>query len=84
MIGFVGLDGLSFATERAGGSYVFLHRLTNAVRHEPCGFVGNAHHTVQLVGRHALLAGGIQMKAENPLRQRIFERSMTVPTVTVK
>jgi hypothetical protein len=36
------------------------------VAHEPCGFVGDAEHTVDLMGAHALLTGAQQMIAQQP------------------
>ena len=42
--GFVGLYDLAAAAH--GREASFTHRLTNAVRHEPSGFVGHAQHAV--------------------------------------
>ncbi len=45
-IGFVGFYGFAFATKGAGGVCVLFHGLTNAVGHEPSGFIGNAQHAM--------------------------------------
>ena len=52
MIGFVGLDDLAFATKWRA---VILHRLTDAVFHEPRSVIGDAKRAVQLVCAVALL-----------------------------
>jgi len=53
-VGFVGLDRLAFAAKLPVVGRP--HRLADAVRHEPRRFVGDAEHTVDLMGAHALLA----------------------------
>lgn len=52
-IGLVHLDRAASAAQR--GDTGFAERFADAVRHEPCGFVGNAERAVQLVRAHALL-----------------------------
>ncbi len=52
-VGFVALDGLSASAERARISW--RHGLTKPVHHEPSRFVGDAQHTVHLVGADAFL-----------------------------
>lgn len=46
------------------------HGKADTMGHEPSGLVGDAEHTVQLVGRDALLAGRHQVRGENPLVER--------------
>ena len=46
------------------------HRFANAHRKEPCALIGDAKHAVELVARNTFLAGGHQIKAEHPLRER--------------
>jgi len=52
----VDLDMLASAANR-WGLVARAHRLADAVGHEPRRLVGDDEHTVQLVGRNALLAG---------------------------
>ena len=49
-IGFVGFNGLSFATHRTATLCRDRHGSANAVFHEPSGLVGNANRAVQLMG----------------------------------
>jgi hypothetical protein len=50
--------GFNSAAARAHQACVLrLHRLSNAVGHEPSGLVGDAEHTVQLMRANGLLAG---------------------------
>lgn len=48
------------------------HRFAQAVHHEPCRFVRNAKHAVDLMRGHALLAGNHKKECRKPLRQRDF------------
>lgn len=70
-IGFIGFDDARgrVAAERAIG-FVGLHRFTDAMAHEPSGFVGDAEHTFDLLRAHALLAGAKQVIAEQPFVKR--------------
>jgi hypothetical protein len=64
------LDEHSFAAEWAGVINTEIrHRLTDAMRQEPCGLQGDAEDAVQLVGAHALLAGTEQMHRLEPHMQ---------------
>lgn len=45
------------------------HGFTDAVHHEPRGFVGDADHALDLLRAHALLRCSHEMRAENPLVQ---------------
>src|SRR5712692_1985377 len=62
--GFVGLKHFAAAAEDAA---VRLHRLAQAVAHEPGGLVGHAKHAVELVAAHAFLAGSEQRSGHEPL-----------------
>src|SRR5437016_3157745 len=52
--GFINLD---FAAETATSQFI-LHRQPHAVKHEPRGFLGNAHCTVDLPRTDAVLGVG--------------------------
>ena len=54
-VGFVSFD--NSATRAEGRESIIFHGFTDAVRHEPCSFQGNAQGAVQLVGADAFLAG---------------------------
>jgi hypothetical protein len=47
-----------------------LHRLPDAVRHEPGALIGHAEHPVKLMRAHALLGRAEQVEREQPLIQR--------------
>lgn len=66
-VGFIGFDDArgSIAAKRAIGAIGF-HGLANAVAHEPRGLVGDAQHTFDLLGAHALLGRAKQVIAEQP------------------
>ena len=67
----VDLNGLAFA---ANGRELFrAHGLANAMAHEPCGLVGHAKHTAELMAGNALLAAGQEMG-------RIFDARLTPDT----
>src|SRR5215831_5216809 len=52
--GFVGFNEFAFATERF---WVDLpHRLANTVSHKPCGLIGDADRSMELVRRESLFA----------------------------
>src|SRR5687767_2476544 len=70
VIGFIGLHDLASSAKRRG--FVIAHSFTDTMRHEPSGFVCHAEHAVQLVGAHALLGSGHEMKGANPLVQGDF------------
>ncbi len=81
-IGFVGFNNFAFAAKRAG-VHVF-HRFTDAMRHEPCGLVGDAERAVQLMAADMpFLDEPRRCIASHHLLSGILERSNTVPTVTV-
>jgi hypothetical protein len=83
----VALDDLAFTADRRG--VLVAHGLAQTHGHEPSGLVGHAQHALHLLGGDALLAGAHQMSGQHPLVQAdllcrpIFERSNTVPTVTL-
>ncbi len=55
-VGLVNFNGLVRAAESASGLVaVVAHAFPYTVAHEPRGFVGNAEHSVKLMGGHALL-----------------------------
>lgn len=65
---YVGLVGLKLAAafnERAG-----LHCETDAMQHEPCGFLRNADRPVDLVGANPILAVSDHPNGDEPLVQR--------------
>src|SRR5207248_3217512 len=51
-----------------------LHRVTDAVAHEPGRLVGDLERTVKLVGAHALLGRADQVEGPEPLVQRDVTR----------
>ena len=46
-----------------------VHRFTDAVRHEPRGFVGHAKHALQLLGTDPLLGGAHKVGGVHPLME---------------
>jgi hypothetical protein len=66
-IGFVGLDGLTFAADRAA---VVLYSLPDAMAQEPGGFHAAAKHSLKLPGADAFLAGAHQVDDLEPQVQR--------------
>src|SRR5690242_1691313 len=67
-IGLVHFDRAAARAEQAG---VFAgHGLTDAMRHEPCGLIGDAEHVVNLVRADRLLAGAHQMHGHQPFIER--------------
>src|SRR5579872_380095 len=67
-IGFVALDNLTLATERAGA--VIAHGLANAVRHEPSRAISDLERAMELMRAKALLGTGVEAEAQEPLVQR--------------
>src|SRR5665213_531535 len=67
-IGFVDFNNLVRAAERAKPAVT--HGLTNAMAREPCRFVGQPEHAMDLVGADALLAANHQMQDQQPLVER--------------
>src|SRR5436190_11425418 len=67
LIGLVDLDRLTLAAHRLAA--VSLHRLAQAVAHEPGALVGDAQHAAHLVGAHALLGGAQDEGRLQPLVQ---------------
>ena len=70
--GFVHFDGAAALPEYFKA--IRLHRLADAVPHEPRGFEGHAEGAVQLVGADALLAGCDQEDGLQPKAQRNMAR----------
>lgn len=66
----VGLYDLAATTKRT--TVNLGHRLAQTMLHEPGGLVSYAQRAVQLVGAHALFAGGHQVSRQNPLVQGKF------------
>lgn len=69
-IGFVALDNLVLAADRAACLWIKAHGFPDAHGKKPCALVRDAQHSVELVRGDALLRSGHKMEAENPLRQR--------------
>lgn len=69
---FVNLDRLPFAAERASFfGEQFAHSFADTVGHEPRGAVAaKAEHPMKLQGTNALLAGGHQVRGQQPFVQR--------------
>ena len=63
--GFVCLDELSFAAQCR--EFAFAHRFADAVHHEPCRFIRDAKHAMQLTGAHAFFAGADEEGGHQPL-----------------
>lgn len=63
---FIGLNDLAASPDRAAVN-LGLESLADTVRHEPSRFVGHVQHAVQLVARHAFLAGAKQVRSQYPL-----------------
>src|SRR5215218_3302993 len=68
-IGFVNFYDLVRATE-AAGHLAFIHGFTDAMHHEPSGFVAAAYHAMHLQCTHSLLAGIEQVDREAPFAER--------------
>ena len=67
-IGFIDFDYcIGTAAEWTRG---LVHGFADAVAHEPSGLVGDAEHTVDLMGAHAFLAGRQHVGREQPLVER--------------
>ena len=67
-IGFIGFDNGIRTAQRAGrGSTI--HSFTDTVAKEPCGLIGYAQHALHLLGAHALLGRGHDMRCQQPLVQ---------------
>lgn len=64
----IDLDRLAFSPKRLRMKVA--HALADTVPHEPCRFIGHPEHAVQLVRRHALLAGTHKPVGERPLVER--------------
>jgi hypothetical protein len=71
-VALVGLDNLMVAAERTGSLRRLNHdrSLAETMKQEPRGLVAGADHPVQLMRRHAGLAGGHQASGQNPLGER--------------
>ena len=67
-IGLVGFDDLAGTADRTG--VIIAHAFTDAMRHEPRRFVGDAKHAVQLVCRNAFLGRTHEVRRQKPLMQR--------------
>jgi hypothetical protein len=68
-IGFIGFHDLVSAAKGTSRSRT-VHCFADAVAEEPSGLVGNAEHTLHLLGAHALLGRGHDVSGEQPLVQR--------------
>src|SRR5437588_13106191 len=66
--GFVALNNLVIAADRRRASW--LHALSNAMAHEPRGFIRQSKHAGELQCTHALLARGHQISSHKPFAQR--------------
>jgi len=69
-IGFVGFDGLAFATDRGKEhARLVVHGFADAVTEEPSGFHAATEHALNLVSRNALFAGAHEMDDLQPQLQ---------------
>src|SRR4051794_25963566 len=63
MIGLIGFYDLTFTAKRV--RFWIRHGFPNAMRHKPCGLVGNTKHPVELVCSHTFFGSGHQVEGQN-------------------